>query len=60
MVRTEFDLDIPAFIVTGDTSKMVEQARETANCIILNKPVATDELLKSAASAIETGRVPES
>ena len=60
MVREKFDELIPAFIVTGDTSKMVDQARETVNCIILNKPVNTDELLKSAASAIETGRVPES
>jgi protein-histidine pros-kinase len=58
IVRRAFDRDIPAFIVTGDTSKMVQEARETPNCIIMNKPVNTDELLKNAETAIETGHVP--
>ena len=58
IVRKAFDRNIPAFIVTGDTSKMVDQARETPNCIIMNKPVNTDELLKNAETAIETGHVP--
>ena len=59
MIRKEFDANIPAFIVTGDTSKMVQDARTTRNCIIMNKPVNTDRLLKGAIAAIETGRVPE-
>ena len=58
MVREAFERDIPAFIVTGDTSKMVEAAKKTGNCIIMNKPVNTDELLQNAATAIETGKVP--
>jgi PAS domain S-box-containing protein len=58
IVRDAFKRDIPAFIVTGDTSKMVQEARETPNCIIMNKPVNTDELLKNAEMAIETGVVP--
>ena len=58
IVRKAFDRNIPAFIVTGDTSKMVDQARETPNCVIMNKPVNTDELLKNAETAIETGHVP--
>jgi PAS domain S-box-containing protein len=59
MVREAFDRNIPAFIVTGDTSKMVQEARTTGNCIILNKPVDTDALLKAADEAIGTGRVSE-
>ena len=59
MVREAFDLNLPAFIVTGDTSKMVRDARDTENCLILNKPVNTERLLKIAARAIETGEVPE-
>jgi CheY-like chemotaxis protein len=59
MVREAFDRNIPAFIVTGDTSKMVQEARSTENCIIMNKPVNTDHLLSNAVTAIETGFVPD-
>ncbi len=58
MVRKEFGTSIPAFIVTGDTSKMVQDARSTENCIIMNKPVNTDQLLKNAFTAIASGTVP--
>lgn len=59
MVREAVGRIVPAFIVTGDTSKMVQEARWTANSVIMNKPVNTDELLKSAVSAIATGEVPK-
>jgi protein-histidine pros-kinase len=58
IVRIAFDREIPAFIVTGDTSKLVDEARSTTNCIIMNKPVNTDEMLDNAVTAIETGTVP--
>ena len=58
MVREAYDRNIPAFIVTGDTSKMVQAARTTENCIIMNKPVNTDQLLQNAVHAIESGSVP--
>ena len=58
MIREEFDKNIPAFIVTGDTSKMVQEARTTVNSVIMNKPVNTDSLLQNAVKAIETGLVP--
>ena len=58
ILRTAFGRDIPAFIVTGDTSKLVDAARSTRNCIIMNKPVNPEELLANAVSAIETGTVP--
>ena len=57
-IRRRFDQIIPAFIVSGDTSKMVQEARSTENCAIMNKPVNTDHLLKVAKAAIATGIVP--
>ena len=57
-IRRRFDQIIPAFIVSGDTSKMVQEARSTENCAIMNKPVNTDRLLKVAKAAIATGIVP--
>jgi protein-histidine pros-kinase len=58
ILRDAFDREIPAFIVTGDTSKLIDEARAVENCIIMNKPVNTDELLDNAVAAIETGAVP--
>lgn len=57
-IRRQFDQIIPAFIVSGDTSKMVQEARSTENCAIMNKPVNTDHLLKVAKAAVATGIVP--
>lgn len=57
-IRRRFDQIIPAFIVSGDTSKMVKEAHSTENCAIMNKPVNTDHLLKVAKEAIATGIVP--
>ena len=59
MIRNEFDRNIPAFIVTGDTTKMVQDAKSTDNCIIMNKPINTDRLLRGAIIAIDTGQVPK-
>ncbi len=57
-IRRRFDRIIPAFIVSGDTSKMVKEARTTENCAIMNKPVNTDHLLLIAKEAVATGIVP--
>lgn len=57
-IRRRFDRIIPAFIVSGDTSKMVKEARSTENCTIMNKPINTDRLLLVAKEAIATGIVP--
>lgn len=57
-IRGRFKRIIPAFIVSGDTSKMVKEARSTENCAIMNKPVNTDHLLKVAKAAVATGIVP--
>jgi PAS domain S-box-containing protein len=57
-IRKEFDSNIPAFIVSGDTSKVVQEARLIENSAIMNKPINTDHLLEVARVAIITGQVP--
>jgi hypothetical protein len=37
---------------------MVQDAKSTSNCLIMNKPVNTDRLLNAARSAIVAGVVP--
>lgn len=57
-IREYFDATIPAFIVSGDTSKVVKEARLLDNCSLLSKPVDTDFLLSIARRAVDTGVVP--
>jgi two-component system, sensor histidine kinase len=58
MIREECDRQIPAFIVTGDTSRIVQAARSIENCAIMSKPVDTGRLLQGVVAAIATGVVP--
>jgi PAS domain S-box-containing protein len=57
-IREHYGLNIPAFIVTGDTSKIVKEAQTVDNCTLLNKPVNTGRLLSAARHATKTGEVP--
>ncbi len=57
-IREYFDAHIPAFIVSGDTSKIVKEARLLDNCTLLSKPVDTNRLLTAARRAIRSGDVP--
>jgi PAS domain S-box-containing protein len=57
-IREYYGLNIPAFIVTGDTSKIVKEAQTVENCTLLNKPVNTGRLLSAARHATRTGDVP--
>ena len=50
-IREHFERNIPAFIVTGDTSKVVKEAQTVDNCTLLNKPVNTVRLLSAARAA---------
>jgi CheY-like chemotaxis protein len=59
-VRKVFGQDVPAFIVSGDTSKVVDDAKRLANILLMSKPVHTDELLDITRKTIASGRVPES
>ena len=58
-IREHYDELIPAFIVSGDTSKVVKEARLLDNCTLMNKPVNTARLLAAARIATLTGTVPE-
>jgi len=56
-IRKEFGRNIPAFIVSGDTSKVVDDARSLANSVLMSKPVNTDLLLELAQEAAATGLI---
>ena len=58
-LRKLFAAEIPALIVTGDTSIVVEEVRELPNSMLIRKPVNPDQLLQDADVAIETGQVPK-
>jgi DNA-binding NtrC family response regulator len=58
-IREFFDEHIPAFIVSGDTSKVVKEARLLDNCTLMSKPIDTNRLLAAAQHAVETGIVPQ-
>jgi DNA-binding response OmpR family regulator len=57
-IRDYFDRNIPAFIVSGDTSKVVKDARPVDNSTLMSKPVNTRRLLAAARIATRTGKVP--
>ena len=58
-IRQRLGAVIPSFIVSGDTSKVVEDARRLENCTLMSKPIDTKRLLAAARSAIQTGEVPD-
>jgi protein-histidine pros-kinase len=58
-IRDFFGVHIPAFIVSGDTSKVVKDARMLDNCTLMSKPIDTNRLLAAARRAIRSGEVPQ-
>ncbi len=58
-IREFFGVHIPAFIVSGDTSKVVKDARMLDNCTLMSKPIDTNRLLAAARRAIRSGEVPQ-
>jgi two-component system, sensor histidine kinase len=59
LIRKFYDFEIPAFIVSGDTSKVVKDAKLIDNCTLMSKPVDTARLLLAARHATRTGTVPQ-
>jgi DNA-binding NtrC family response regulator len=59
IIREHYGETIPAFIVSGDTSKVVKDARLLDNCTLMSKPIDTNRLLLAARHAVGTGRVPQ-
>ena len=58
-IREYYDAPIPAYIVSGDTSKVVKDARMLDNCTLMSKPIDTNRLLAAARHAVSTGHVPQ-
>ncbi|MDX1482389.1 MAG: ATP-binding protein, partial [Woeseiaceae bacterium] len=50
-VREHYRLEVPAFIVSGDTSRVVDEARDVPNSLLMRKPVNTELLLRMARDA---------
>jgi len=59
-IRELYGESIPAFIVSGDTSKVMTDARPLENCTLMRKPVNTQRLLDAASTAVRYGRIPDS
>lgn len=59
LIRDFYESEIPAFIVSGDTSKVVKDARLLDNCTLMSKPVDTARLLAAALYATRSGHVPQ-
>ncbi|MDH3620044.1 MAG: PAS domain S-box protein [Gammaproteobacteria bacterium] len=59
VIREHYDETIPAFIVSGDTSKVVKDARLLDNCTLMCKPIDTNRLLFAARHAVISGVVPQ-
>ncbi len=57
-IRKDVGKNVPAFIVSGDTSQVVQDAKSLENSAIMSKPVNTIRLLELARTAIVTGVVP--
>jgi PAS domain S-box-containing protein len=59
LIRDFYESEIPAFIVSGDTSKVVKDARLLDNCTLMSKPVDTARLLAAALYASRSRHVPQ-
>ena len=53
-IREFFDEHIPAFIVSGDTSKVVKEARLLDNCTLMSKPIDMTANRTSADATAKT------
>lgn len=52
-VRDHFKSPIPALIITGDTSQVVDDAGDIARCKVLSKPIDPDQLLAVVAKVMK-------
>lgn len=59
IIREHYEQMIPTFIVSGDTSKVVKDARLLDNCTVMCKPIDTNRLLSAARLAVANGVVPQ-
>lgn len=55
-LREEIGSSVPAFMITGDTSKVVRDVESLENSRLMNKPVEPEELLRLVRAALAEGR----
>ena len=60
VVRARQQREVPAVILTGDTSVVADEVKDLGNCRLLRKPVNPEDLLMLINTAIETGKIPAS
>lgn len=53
-IRNMLGVTVPSFIVSGDTSGLVEETQSVQLCELISKPVDADILLRKVAHAIAT------
>lgn len=56
IIRDVLGADVPAFVVTADTSKILHEVEALENSRSMKKPISPDVLLRLAREAIEAGR----
>jgi len=56
VIRQDLGACVPAFIVTGDTSKVVQDVENLENSRVMSKPINPDTLLRLAQAAIASGQ----
>ncbi|HEX5789006.1 MAG TPA: ATP-binding protein [Woeseiaceae bacterium] len=54
-VRSTLGVAVPAYVVTGDTSKILEAVAGLENSRVMNKPVEPEELLRLAGETLASG-----
>ena len=59
-LRNTIGREIPVFILSGDTSELIDEAKAVTNCELMSKPVNPDDLLAAAGSAIAADINPDS
>jgi two-component system, sensor histidine kinase len=59
-IRIDLASTVPAFIITGDTSKIGYDPPNLDNIVIMRKPVSPDHMLRLAREAILSGSVADS
>jgi len=53
LLRTQFDTNLPAIIITGDTAADRLREAQKSDALLLHKPVAASELQRTMASLLE-------
>lgn len=57
IIRDVFRENIPAFIVTADTSRIIQEVETLENSRGMSKPISPEVLLQRACDAIDAGQV---